>query len=187
MRRLSVLLGVTLAGWGAHMTASASAPPSPSLFDFAAKTIDGNALPLSKFHGQICLVVNVASQCGFTTRNYADLAELQRRFESRGFVVLAFPSNQFRQESASCEVIKSFAASKDAPFVLLEKTDVLNGEDAPPVWKWLRTFGSPSGRIEWNFVKFLCDRSGAPVQRYKPSTSLETIAADIDALLQKDL
>jgi glutathione peroxidase len=136
--------------------------------------------------GQVVLVVNVASRCGYTPQ-YAGLESLYRRFRGRGVTVLGFPCNQFgAQEPGSEAEIASFCStSYDVTFPMFAKVDV-NGDGAHPLWVWLKA--SQPGilgteRIKWNFTKFLVDRSGTVVKRYGSSTTPDAVGADIEALL----
>jgi glutathione peroxidase len=147
---------------------------------------DGSASDLSPFTGQVLLIVNTASKCGFTPQ-YEGLEALYRKYKDRGFAVLAFPCNQFgAQEPGDAGEIASFCRlSYDITFPLFGKIDV-NGEDAAPLFRHLKheakgLLGSEA--IKWNFTKFLVDRSGAVVERYAPTTKPEAIEKDIERLL----
>ncbi len=135
----------------------------PTLHDFSATSITGDEVDLSAYRGQVVLVVNTASKCGFTPQ-YEGLEALQRRFADRGFSVLGFPSNQFgAQEPGNAEEIASFCKlTYGVSFPLFAKTDV-NGANAAPIYRHL-TGEAPgllgSEAIKWNFTKFLVDRSG---------------------------
>jgi glutathione peroxidase len=147
---------------------------------------DGSATDLSAYKGNVLLVVNVASKCGFTPQ-YEGLEELHRRFADQGFEVLGFPCNQFgSQEPGNAEEIANFCSlTYDVTFPLLGKIDV-NGPKAAPIYQHLKSeapglLGSEA--IKWNFTKFLVDRSGKVVKRYAPQTKPADIARDIEALL----
>ena len=147
---------------------------------------DGSQVDLSAHKGQVLLVVNVASKCGFTPQ-YEGLEALQKKYAGRGFTVLGFPSNQFgAQEPGNAEEIANFCSlTYDVTFPLLGKIDV-NGPGAAPLYRHLKKeapglLGSEA--IKWNFTKFLVDRSGKVVKRYAPQTKPEDIARDIEALL----
>ena len=147
---------------------------------------DGSAADLSDHKGEVMLIVNVASQCGFTPQ-YEGLEALQRKYADRGFTVLGFPCNQFgAQEPGNAEEIASFCKlNYDVSFPLMGKIDV-NGENAAPIYKYLKDeapglLGSKA--IKWNFTKFLIDSSGQPVARYGSSTKPETLEAPIQKLL----
>ena len=147
---------------------------------------DGSAADLSDHKGEVMLIVNVASQCGFTPQ-YEGLEALQRKYADRGFTVLGFPCNQFgAQEPGNAEEIASFCKlNYDVSFPLMGKIDV-NGDNAAPIYKYLKDeapglLGSKA--IKWNFTKFLIDRSGKVVKRYAPQTKPEELTRDIEALL----
>ena len=147
---------------------------------------DGSTADLSDHKGEVMLIVNVASQCGFTSQ-YEGLEALQRKYVGRGFTVLGFPCNQFgAQEPGDAEEIASFCKlNYDVSFPLMGKIDV-NGDNAAPIYQHLKD-ESPgllgSKAIKWNFTKFLIDRSGNVVKRYAPQTKPEDLASDIEALL----
>ena len=147
---------------------------------------DGSTADLSAHKGEVMLIVNVASQCGFTPQ-YEGLEALQRKYVGRGFTVLGFPCNQFgAQEPGNAEEIASFCKlNYDVSFPLMGKIDV-NGDNAAPIYQHLKDeapglLGSKA--IKWNFTKFLIDRSGKVVKRYAPQTKPEDLARDIEALL----
>jgi glutathione peroxidase len=147
---------------------------------------DGSETNLSEHKGDVLLVVNVASKCGFTPQ-YEGLEALQRKYEGRGFTVLGFPCNQFgAQEPGNAEEIANFCKlTYDVSFPLMGKIDV-NGPQAAPIYRHLKSeapglLGSEA--IKWNFTKFLVDRSGKVVKRYAPQTKPEDIDRDIESLL----
>ncbi|MDO9377856.1 MAG: glutathione peroxidase [Nocardioidaceae bacterium] len=156
-------------------------------FDFEARTIDGTEQALADYRGSVLLVVNTASQCGFTPQ-YQGLEELYRAYAGRGFAVLGFPSDQFgNQEPGDEEEIKTFCSTTyDVTFPMFSKVDV-NGDDAHPLFAWLRgeKSGLLGGKIKWNFTKFLVDPEGNVVKRYGSTTKPEKIASDIEALLPR--
>jgi glutathione peroxidase len=154
--------------------------------DIALKTIDGGAAMLGDFDGLTLLIVNVASQCGFTPQ-YSGLETLHRRFRARGFSVLGFPCDQFgHQEPGDESAIQRFCKDNyDVTFPMFAKVEV-NGLNAHPLFKTLKRearglFGTQA--IKWNFSKFLVDRNGRVVRRYAPSDKPETLAQDIEAAL----
>jgi glutathione peroxidase len=155
-------------------------------FEFSAKTLDGNDISLSEYQGQVLLLVNTASKCGFTPQ-YNGLDALYRRYRDRGFAVLGFPCNQFgHQEPGDAAEIASFCSlTYDVTFPMMAKIDV-NGPTASPLWAWLKSqkkglLGSEA--IKWNFTKFLIDRKGDVVGRYAPNTKPKDLKAAIEALL----
>jgi glutathione peroxidase len=147
---------------------------------------DGSTADLSDHNGQVMLIVNVASQCGFTPQ-YEGLEALQRKYGGKGFSVLGFPCNQFgAQEPGDAQEIANFCKlNYDVSFPLYGKIDV-NGDNAAPIYQHLKEeapglLGSKS--IKWNFTKFLVDRSGKVVKRYPPQAKPEDLTRDIEALL----
>jgi glutathione peroxidase len=156
-----------------------------SIYDFNAKSLAGDDVPLKRFEGQVLLIVNTASACGFTPQ-YKGLEALQQAYGSRGFSVLGFPCNQFgRQEPGDAAQIGAFCATNYAvSFPMFDKIDV-NGSSAHPLYEYLR--GEKSGllgsSIKWNFTKFLIDRSGKVVARHAPTTTPQALTREIEALL----
>jgi len=156
------------------------------IYDIDLQTIDGRTEKVGAFAGKAMLVVNVASQCGFTPQ-YEGLEALYRRFRERGLVVLGFPCDQFgHQEPGDEAEIKSFCAVRyDVTFPLFAKTQV-NGEDAHPLYRVLKSqarglLGTQA--VKWNFTKFLVDKEGRVVKRYAPTDKPESLAKDIEPLL----
>ena len=150
------------------------------------KASDGSTTDLSSHQGEVMLIVNVASKCGFTPQ-YEGLEALQRQYREKGFTVLGFPCNQFgAQEPGDAEEIANFCKlTYDVDFPLFAKIDV-NGDDAAPIYKYLKDeapglLGSKA--IKWNFTKFLVNRAGKVVKRYAPQTKPEELKQDIEALL----
>jgi glutathione peroxidase len=156
------------------------------IYSHAIKTLDGNETTLESYRGQVLLIVNVASHCGFTPQ-YTGLEALYRQFADRGFTVLGFPCNQFgEQEPGTSEDIKQFCSlTYDVTFPVFAKVDV-NGSDAHGVWRELKQerpglFGTEA--IKWNFTKFLVGRDGTILKRYAPNDEPADIAKDIAAAL----
>jgi glutathione peroxidase len=157
-----------------------------SIYDFSAQTLDGKPAPLSEWQGQVMLIVNTASKCGFTPQ-YAGLEALYRKYRDRGFVVLGFPSNQFgSQEPGNAEEIASFCSlTYDVDFPMMDKIDV-NGPDAHPLYRYLKhakkgLLGTEG--IKWNFTKFLVDRTGDVKARFAPTDTPQSLESAIEALL----
>jgi len=157
-----------------------------SAYDFTAKTIDGAQLSLASYRGKTLLVVKVASKCGFTPQ-YTGLEALYRKFKDRGLVVLGFPCDQFgHQEPGDESEIKSFCATNyDVSFPLYAKVEV-NGDNAHPLYKWLKSekagiLGTEA--IKWNFTKFLIGRNGEVLKRFAPTDTPEKIETDVVPLL----
>ncbi|HSV19246.1 MAG TPA: glutathione peroxidase [Casimicrobiaceae bacterium] len=158
----------------------------PSVHDFTVNDIHGKPVPLDRYKGEVLLIVNVASQCGFTPQ-YKGLEALQRKFHDRGFDVLGFPCNQFgAQEPGSEDEIAQFCeVNYGVTFPLFAKVDV-NGDAAAPLYRHLKTakkglLGTEA--IKWNFTKFLVDRQGAVIARFAPNDTPESIASDIEKVL----
>lgn len=163
--------------------------PAQSLYSFSAPLLDGRTVPLAKFRGQVLLIVNTASRCGFTPQ-YAGLEALYRAYAGRGFAVLGFPCNQFAgQEPGTAEEIGSFCDRiYGVSFPLFAKVEV-NGPAAHPIYRFLKrqrpgVLGAlTGGRIGWNFTKFLVARNGKVVARYGARTKPERLAPAIERLL----
>lgn len=159
------------------------ASAADSLYSIPLKDIDGKAATLKPYQGQVMLVVNVASHCGFTPQ-YTGLESLYKKYNSQGLVVCGFPCNQFGgQEPGTAEEIKQFCTSKyDVTFPMFAKLDV-NGEHRHPLYVALAGKESPfAGDIKWNFTKFLVGRDGKIVARFdskvKPDSEEMTKAVE---------
>ncbi|MBR7800930.1 glutathione peroxidase [Undibacterium fentianense] len=160
-----------------------------SAYDFEASTITGRGLPLREFLGQVSLIVNTASACGFTDQ-YHDLEAMYRDFRASGFTVLGFPCNQFgAQEPGDGDQIATFCQRKfGLSFPLFDKIHV-NGKQTHPLFQYLKTHAPGilgTKAIKWNFTKFLVDQDGHVVRRYAPTTRPEDIRSDIQQLLNKN-
>jgi len=157
----------------------------PTLSDFSATTLEGSEQDLSAYAGKVVLVVNTASQCGFTPQ-LGGLEELYRTYADQGLVVLGFPCNQFGgQEPGDAEEIGTFCERNyGVSFPMFAKVDV-NGDDAHPLFAWLREEkgGILGDKIKWNFTKFLVGKDGTVIKRYGSTTAPEKIASDIEKAL----
>jgi glutathione peroxidase len=157
----------------------------PGIYDFTARTLAGEEVPLKQFEGQVLLIVNTASACGFTPQ-YKGLQALHQALSPRGFAVLGFPCNQFgAQEPGNAEQIGQFCETRYAvTFPMFDKIDV-NGSNAHPLYKYLtkEKSGLLGPSIKWNFTKFLVDRSGRVVARHAPTATPEGLKREIEALL----
>jgi glutathione peroxidase len=155
-----------------------------SFHDFEVKNIDGVTTKMSQFKGKVCLVVNLASQCGFTPQ-YTDLEKIQQQFP-KDLAVIGFPCNQFGgQEPGSNKEIKQFAKDRyNVTFPLMSKVDV-NGPSAAPLFEFMKNQkgGIMGNDIKWNFSKFLIDKEGNVVGRYPSSTAPGGIEGDIKKYL----
>ena len=157
-----------------------------TLYDIPVNTLNGDASSLAPFRGQVLLIVNTASQCGFTPQ-YAELEALYKKYKDRGFAVLGFPCNQFgAQEPGSAAEIASFCEKNfGVSFPMFEKIDV-NGANEHPLYAALKkaapgVLGTEG--IKWNFTKFLIDRNGQVTSRHAPTTRPAQLDTDIAALL----
>ena len=157
----------------------------PSVHDFTAKSLAGEDVPLKRYEGQVLLIVNTASACGFTPQ-YRGLETLQESLGPRGFSVLGFPCNQFGgQEPGDARQIQQFCTSNyGITFPMFAKVDV-NGSNEHPLFAFLKNAksGLLGSSIKWNFTKFLVDRSGKVVARHAPTASPEGLTKEIEALL----
>ncbi|MEW6024371.1 MAG: glutathione peroxidase [Pseudomonadota bacterium] len=159
-----------------------------NVFDFSANALDGTPVDLSSYRGQVLLIVNTASGCGFTPQ-YRGLETMHRDYGERGFEVLGFPCNQFRGQEPGTEAeIGQFCERNfGVSFPLFAKIDV-NGANAHPLFRHLKReapgiLGTQG--VKWNFTKFLVNRDGSVVKRYAPNTKPEEIRDDIEQLLAR--
>ena len=157
-----------------------------AIYDFQATDIDGKPRKLEAYRGKTMLIVNVASQCGFTPQ-YTGLEAMYRKFKDQGLVVLGFPCDQFgHQEPGDEHEIKNFCSlNYDVSFPMFGKVEV-NGKGTHPLFQYLKkqakgVLGSES--IKWNFTKFLVDREGKVLRRYAPTDKPEDIAKDVAKLV----
>ena len=157
-----------------------------TVYDFNARQIDGKDISLSAFKGQVLLIVNTASKCGFTPQ-LGGLEELHKNYAAKGLAVLGFPCNQFgSQDPGADDEIASFCeVNYGVSFPMMSKIDV-NGDDAHPLYKWLSAeapglLGTKA--IKWNFTKFLVGKNGQVIRRYAPTDKPADLAKDIEAAL----
>ena len=160
--------------------------PASTIHAFSAMSLQGEPISLSHYDGQVLLVVNVASECGFTPQ-YQGLQDLYREYKGRGFAVLGFPCNQFGgQEPGDAEQISAFCASNyGVEFPMFQKIDV-NGPGAHPLYVWLKAEKAGilgSSAIKWNFTKFLVGRDGKVRRRYGPTAKPESLRQDVERAL----
>jgi glutathione peroxidase len=161
-----------------------TAPVATSIYDFKMKTIDGAEKSLADYKGKVLLIVNVASECGYT-RQYSDLEKLYETYHAKGFEILGFPCNDFGgQEPGSDKEIKAFCTSQfGVKFDMFSKISM-----AHPLYQYLTQHANPPGKVDWNFEKFLIDRNGNIVGRFKsnvkPMSEILTRAVE-DALAKK--
>ena len=175
-----VLAGVILV-----MATSLSA--GSGLYSFTLNSIDGKPAPLSDYKGKVVLLVNVASQCGYTPQ-YSALEAIYEKYKDRGFVILGFPANNFgAQEPGTNEEIKTFCTRKyNVTFPMYSKISV-KGPDQAPLYSYLtkETGDGIAGEIKWNFTKFLVDRDGKVVQRFEPAVTPDS--KDVTGAIEKQL
>ena len=157
-----------------------------TIYDFEARDITGASVSLAQYKGQVLLVVNTASACGFTPQ-FGGLEELHKSYAGKGLVVLGFPCNQFGSQDpgAEGEIAEFCQVNYGVSFPMMGKIDV-KGDGADPLYKWLT--GEAPGllgtkAIKWNFTKFLVGKDGAVLRRYAPLDKPEGLAADIEAAL----
>ena len=160
---------------------------APLIYDFKAQRLDGRVESLAAYRGKVLLIVNTASECGFTPQ-YAGLEALYRKFKDRGFVVLGFPCNQFGgQEPGGAAAIQTFCQTNyGVSFPMFAKIEV-NGENTHPLYDYLKHAASGmlgTEAIKWNFTKFLVNRAGQAVERYASATRPDELAGAIEALLE---
>lgn len=157
-----------------------------TIYDFSAEALQGAQVPLSEFAGQVVLVVNTASKCGFTPQ-YEGLEGLYRKYKTKGFAVLGFPCNQFgAQEPGDASEIAQFCSrTYNVTFPMFAKIDV-NGRGTHPLFAFLKSeepgmLGTEA--IKWNFTKFLVKRDGTVAARFAPTTTPKELEAEIEKLL----
>lgn len=158
-----------------------------SIYEIEVKNIEGQIVKLEKYKGRVMLIVNVASKCGYTGQ-YEGLETLHEKYDDKGLSVLGFPCNQFlSQEPGTEDEIKDFCSTTfGVKFDMFSKIDV-NGTDTHPLYVLLKKQASGAlgtEMIKWNFTKFLVNKEGKVVARYAPSTTPESIEADIKKLLE---
>lgn len=166
------------------LTVTALEPPK-NIYGFTMKNIEGKNLPLKKFKGKVLLVVNVASQCGNTVQ-YAALEKLYEEYKGKGLVVLGFPANNFGgQEPGTDSEIQKFCTSKyGVKFPMFSKISV-KGDDTHPLYKWLIENAPMKDDVEWNFAKFLVNRKGEVVGRFRAKT--QPNSDEVLAAIKKEL
>ena len=156
------------------------------IYSESVRTIDGKDVTLADWRGQVLLIVNTASKCGFTPQ-YEGLEALQKQYANKGFSVLGFPCNQFgaQEPGDEAEIANFCKLTYDVDFPMFAKVDV-NGDKTHPLFKALKSAAPGllgSEAVKWNFTKFLVDRNGNVVDRFAPTTKPDAIAADIEKLL----
>jgi len=162
-------------------------PDSGTVYAFSAKSLDGKDVSLAEYRGKVLLIVNTASQCGFTPQ-YAGLQELYNKYQKQGLVVLGFPCNQFggQEPGSEAEIGKFCATNFGVTFPLFAKIDV-NGDLAHPLYDCLKSSAPGilgSEAIKWNFTKFLIGRDGKVLNRFGSATKPEEIQGDLEKALK---
>ena len=180
--RIYLVFGVAFIMTGSLLAAS-------GIYNFTLPSIDGKAAPLAEYRGKVVLLVNVASQCGYTPQ-YSALEAMYEKYKDRNFVVLGFPANNFgAQEPGTNEEIKTFCSRKfNVSFPMYSKISV-KGSDQAPLYTYLTKETGPgiTGEIKWNFTKFLVDGDGKVVKRFEPAVTPDSkeVTEAIEALLKK--
>lgn len=158
-----------------------------TIYDFTVKDNKGNDISLDKYKGKVLLIVNTATECGFTPQ-YQGLEELYKKYKDQGFEILDFPSNQFGGQAPGTDAeIQNFCTARfGTTFDRFARIDV-NGEKEDPLYTYLKKSqgGLLGDKIKWNFTKFLIDRDGNVVERYSSQKKPGNIAKEIEKLLEK--
>ena len=172
---------------GALLIMATSLYAGSSLYSFTLNSIDGKPAPLAEYKGKVVLIVNVASQCGYTPQ-YSALEAIYEKYKGQGFVILGFPANNFgAQEPGTNEEIKTFCSRKySVKFPMYSKISV-KGDDQAPLYAYLTKQTSPgiTGDIKWNFTKFLVDKNGNVVQRFEPAVTPDS--KEVTSAIEKQL
>jgi glutathione peroxidase len=172
---------------GALLIMATSLFAGSGVYNFTLNSIDGKPAPLADYKGKVVLIVNVASQCGYTPQ-YSALESIYEKYKDQGFVILGFPANNFgAQEPGTNEEIKTFCTRKySVTFPMYSKISV-KGSDQAPLYSYLtkETGASLAGDIKWNFTKFLVDRDGKVVQRFEPAVTPDS--KEMTAAIEKQL
>jgi glutathione peroxidase len=183
VRSLAFILTLCVAG-------VCMAAPANSVYNFTLKSIDGQPVSLSSYHGKVLLLVNVASKCGYTPQ-YAGLESLYEKYKDRGLIIVGIPANNFAgQEPGTNAEIKTFCRNKyNVSFPMMSKVSVL-GDDKTPLYVFLTDKSvNPQigGDIKWNFTKFLFDRNGKPVARFEPAVTPDSpqVTAAVESALKQ--
>lgn len=171
------------------MTGETEFKTPESIYDFTVKDTFGNDVPLDKYRGQVCVIVNTASLCQLTQSNYENLTNLKKKYEDKGVKFLAFPCNQFANDAPEKDGTEIMDHLKDQHADIgdvFKKVDV-NGDKAEPLFQYLKKEqgGFLGDAVKWNFTKFLIDKDGKPVDRFAPITGISAMGKKIDELLVK--
>ncbi len=173
--------------FGALLIMATSLFAASGIYTFTLNSIDGNPAPLADYKGKVVLLVNVASQCGYTPQ-YSALEAIYEKYKDQGFVILGFPANNFgAQEPGTNAEIKTFCTRKySVTFPMYSKISV-KGDDQAPLYAYLTKQTAPgiAGEIKWNFTKFLVDRDGNVVQRFEPAVTPDS--KEVTTAIEKQL
>ncbi len=180
---LSVVISVSLLAQSSKDSTKVTAMTQKSIYDFTLNDIDGKPRSLSSYRGKVLMIVNTASECGYTPQ-YETLEKLYKTYKEKGFQILAFPANNFgEQEPGTNAEIKKFCATKFATtFDLFGKIDV-KGKDQHPLYKFITNESPYPGEIKWNFQKYLVDRKGAIVARYM--SAVDPMSKEVRSTVEK--
>ena len=182
LRRISPCMPI-----GALLIMVMSASAGSGVYNFTLNSIDGKPAPLADYKGKVLMIVNVASQCGYTPQ-YSALESIYEKYKDKGFVILGFPANNFgAQEPGTNEEIKTFCTRKyNVTFPMYAKISV-KGDDQSPLYSYLTKQAVPGigGDIKWNFTKFLVDRNGDVVQRFEPAVTPDS--REVTSAIEKQL
>jgi len=153
-------------------------------YDIEVTTAKGETYPLSRYKGQVMLIVNTASNCGFAPQ-FDELEKIYQKYKDRGFVVLGFPSNQFKQELDSAKDAEEACRINYGVTFPIHEIVAVNGDDAHPLFKFLtsNTKGVLGSKVKWNFTKFLVDRNGQVVARFAPMDKPSKFEKEIEKYL----
>jgi len=176
-----------IVAFGVLLIMASSLFAGSGVYNFTLNSIDGKPAPLADYQGKVVLLVNVASQCGYTPQ-YSALEAIYEKYKDQGFVILGFPANNFgAQEPGTNEEIKTFCTRKySVTFPMYSKISV-KGADQAPLYSYLtkETGTGIAGDIKWNFTKFLVDREGKVIQRFEPAVTPDS--KEVTAAIEKQL
>lgn len=179
-------LGICVS-FGVQLIMTTSLFAGSGVYTFTLNSIDGKPAPLADYKGKVVLLVNVASQCGYTPQ-YSALEAIYEKYKNQGFVILGFPANNFgAQEPGTNQEIKTFCTRKySVTFPMYSKISV-KGADQAPLYSYLtkETGTGIAGEIQWNFTKFLVDRDGKVIQRFEPAVTPDS--TEVTAAIEKQL
>jgi len=180
-------LSFRILAFGVLLIMASSLFAGSGVYNFTLNSIDGTPAPLAAYQGKVVLLVNVASQCGYTPQ-YSALEAIYEKYKDQGFVILGFPANNFgAQEPGTNEEIKTFCTRKySVTFPMYSKISV-KGADQAPLYTYLtkETGTGIAGDIKWNFTKFLVDRGGKVIQRFEPAVTPDS--KEVTAAIERQL